>query len=703
MNAPTGPHDPADRGDGDGPGAPEEVEARARTGVAGGIRLFGIPVRIDVSFLIVVLLLGWGLESDPAVLLVWVVVATVSVLVHELGHAFAFRAFGHTPRIDLFGLGGATSSGGGPELGPARQLLVSAAGPMAGMLLGVVGLVGASLFTPQDRLADAAVTFLVWASIGWSLLNLLPVLPLDGGRVLEAGLELLTGRSQAAAALAVSAAVAAAGAVVAVAYGQLFSALLAGWFAVVNLAGLRRRRGDPGGDERRLARGYQQLATGDHEGAGEIARGVQREAGTDAARAGAATLLAWSWLLRGRAEEAAAAFEQAAASPQAGTVLRPEVVRAAGGRERAVALLRSAYEARRGEATGVPLVVALVEAGRADEAVALVDGDPALATLRDDDGFARVRGLAAGWPGGDGNRTAGAPGPPAGATAPVLPGVGSCYRHAGVAPRRGCPRCGRPICGRCTIPTTAGRLCPPCVLEVGRDRTVIGLGLLATLAVIGVVFLLQQASPEVTERYALVPVFVAAGEWYRLLTPMLLHAGLAHIAFNGYALWLFGRQAELGLGTLRYLALFVVSGFAGNAAHYAFGPCTGIAVGASGGVFGVLGGLAWFVYQRRELPQARSQLRGIAVLIALNLALGFAVPRIANLAHIGGLLAGIVLVAGFDRYRRHVPTAAQIAVVAAVVVASWGLSMWRTDGFAASCAAELRPRLTAPAGEGPGL
>lgn len=692
----------------------------------GGLRLLGVPVRIHGSFLIIVLLLGWSFGSDLPVVVTWVGVATVSVLWHELGHALAFRAFGHSPRIDLYGLGGATSSRGGPDLTAGRELLVSLAGPVAGLLLGVVALsVRGLVEAPGSRVATAGLDFLVWANIAWSVLNLLPILPLDGGRILRSVLAMATGGGGRAPALVVSAAVGAGGAGVAALAGWWWTAVLGGWFALANARGLYDLRVAAGrrAARERLRSGYAQLAGGDPAGALGVAREVAGSTdGDEELRAGVDELRAWAELLRGRPGEAAAVLEGVPRDHWGSGGLPEEVIRAAGGRERALGLLRDAYRAHPGPATGVRLAGALGAAGRGEEAAALLEevrrahgdgpggpggvGRPDSGTAADGAGAAgrapaqpagtTDAGAHRGAPGGGAaDPRAADPGMPApgaggGPVPGVPPGTTACYRHPHSAAARACPECGRPVCGRCSIPTTAGVLCPPCVLELPqRGRRVVSLGVLVTLVAMGAVFLLQQTDASILGRFAAFPPAIAGGEWWRLLTPMLLHAGLAHIAFNGYALWLFGRQAELAFGTLRYAALFLVTGFAGNVAYYAFGACRGLAVGASGAVFGVLGALAWFLYRRRDHGPARSHLKGIAVLIAINLALGFAIPQIANLAHIGGLVAGGAVAAGLDRPGRPIPGGVQLLSVAGVVGASWWLAAQRTAGFLEACGQAL--------------
>jgi Zn-dependent protease len=149
------------------------------------LRIFGIPVRIEPVFVVIVLLLGLGPGTDATLLAGWTVIVFASVLLHELGHAFAFRAFGARPSIVLYGLGGVTS-GRSPER-RWQSVVVSLAGPVPPLLL--VGL-PAYVLADSDwaRASDHRYVLLhmaVWVNLWWGLVNLLPLLPLDGGHVAE--------------------------------------------------------------------------------------------------------------------------------------------------------------------------------------------------------------------------------------------------------------------------------------------------------------------------------------------------------------------------------------------------------------------------------------------------------------------------------------------------------------------------------------
>ncbi len=107
-----------------------------------------------------------------------------------------------------------------------------------------------------------------------------------------------------------------------------------------------------------------------------------------------------------------------------------------------------------------------------------------------------------------------------------------------------------------------------------------------------------------------------------------------HLLLNMYALYLFGPPLEAALGRLRFIVLYLVSALGGSALSYAFSQPGDPSLGASGAVFGLLG--AYLVVNRRLGRDTTS----VMVLLAINFAYGFLVPRIDWRAHLGGLVAG---------------------------------------------------------------
>jgi rhomboid protease GluP len=134
---------------------------------------------------------------------------------------------------------------------------------------------------------------------------------------------------------------------------------------------------------------------------------------------------------------------------------------------------------------------------------------------------------------------------------------------------------------------------------------------------------------------------IIAGQFWRLLTPMFLHSSssIFHIAFNMYALYALGPALESHYGHGRFIALYVLSGFAGNVFSFLF--TTSPSLGASTAIFGLLGAEAVFLYRNRELfgSAAQRALTNVVVIAVVNLIFGLQ-PGIDNWGHIGGLLGG---------------------------------------------------------------
>jgi rhomboid protease GluP len=147
---------------------------------------------------------------------------------------------------------------------------------------------------------------------------------------------------------------------------------------------------------------------------------------------------------------------------------------------------------------------------------------------------------------------------------------------------------------------------------------------------------------------------IAEGQYWRLLTSMFLHIGVAHILFNSLALWMFGRDLERIYGTGRFIAMYIVTGIVGSLASYRFSPS--ISAGASGAIFGLIGVSLVFGFKYRSAIPAQLRSRfgtGVIPVIAYNVLYGLRPgSHIDNFAHLGGLAAGIILAlvipAGFD-------------------------------------------------------
>ena len=144
-----------------------------------------IPVTVHPPFLLMALLLGAQLGSDVPLVVSWLIIVFVSVLAHELGHALSGIAFGLEPRIDLHGMGGLTSWAH-KNVSTAKKIAISVAGPAVGITIGGILYFTAPMFLTHQssRLAVGIVALLIEVNLYWGALNLLPMLPLDGGNAL---------------------------------------------------------------------------------------------------------------------------------------------------------------------------------------------------------------------------------------------------------------------------------------------------------------------------------------------------------------------------------------------------------------------------------------------------------------------------------------------------------------------------------------
>jgi membrane associated rhomboid family serine protease len=179
------------------------------------------------------------------------------------------------------------------------------------------------------------------------------------------------------------------------------------------------------------------------------------------------------------------------------------------------------------------------------------------------------------------------------------------------------------------------------------------------IAINAAVFLLQQGLPGLVGPFALWPVGAGFQPW-QLLTYAFLHGSLLHIAFNMFALYMFGNPVESVFGSRRYLAYYLVCVLSAGLAQLLTSALTGTVyptVGASGGVFGLL--LAYAIYFPRSrvmllFPPIPMPARVfVVVYAALELFLGVTGTEegVAHFAHLGGLVGGFILL----RYWRAAP------------------------------------------------
>jgi membrane associated rhomboid family serine protease len=273
------------------------------------------------------------------------------------------------------------------------------------------------------------------------------------------------------------------------------------------------------------------------------------------------------------------------------------------------------------------------------------------------------------------------------------PDVMRCYRHPDRETLLSCSNCERPICTSCMTQAAVGVRCPECArgdratrtaptpaarVRVARAQGVaIATGAIVALNVL--VFLIELAQgvtitgqdlggSQVVRDYALYGAGVADGEWYRMITSAFLHAGLFHIGFNMWLLWVLGGALERYAGPVRLLILYFAAVLWGAAGALVVNP-DALTIGASGGVFGLMAALLLLERQKGVALLGSS----IAGLLVLNLVISFVLPGISIGGHIGGIIGGAAAgfaLSGFGRghlaYGRLGLT--EIATSAAVIV-----------------------------------
>ncbi len=273
-----------------------------------------------------------------------------------------------------------------------------------------------------------------------------------------------------------------------------------------------------------------------------------------------------------------------------------------------------------------------------------------------------------------------------------------CYRHRDREANIACQRCGRNICTDCMRDAAVGFQCPDCVKEgaksVRAPKTVFGGTIaqhgVATMTLIGinvVIFVAILAaggnsslpfengamlSLTSTDQAGHVLTGVADGGYWRLLTAAFLHEGILHIAFNMYALYLFGPLVERALGIVRYLASYFTMAIGSSVFVYWLAAEHGLTIGASGAIFGL------FAMALVFLIRAKQDVRYLLVLLAINAFVSLQ-GNVSWQGHLGGFLTGLILGAGFAYAPRPKRQQVQIAMFALLWVAIIAATILRTS------------------------
>lgn len=141
------------------------------------------------------------------------------------------------------------------------------------------------------------------------------------------------------------------------------------------------------------------------------------------------------------------------------------------------------------------------------------------------------------------------------------------------------------------------------------------------------------------------PLILENHEYWRFLTACFLHFGIEHLVNNMIVLFVVGEYLERALGHTKYLVFYLLAGIGSTVISYFWHLHTGdfvVSAGASGAIFGVVGGLLWAVFRNRGQLEGLSS-RQILIAAVLSVYLGMMDTGVDNAAHIGGLLCGFVL------------------------------------------------------------
>lgn len=148
------------------------------------------------------------------------------------------------------------------------------------------------------------------------------------------------------------------------------------------------------------------------------------------------------------------------------------------------------------------------------------------------------------------------------------------------------------------------------------------------------------------------PYVLQKQEYYRLFTSLFLHFGISHLLNNMVLLWALGSILEKEVGKIRFLLCYFISGLGGNLVSLYWNSMHDrqvVSAGASGAIFGLMGGLLWIVFANRGRLGTLSG-KGMLIMVVLSLYFGFTSTGVDNLAHIGGLVFGFLT--AFLTYRR---------------------------------------------------
>ncbi|WP_336885180.1 rhomboid family intramembrane serine protease [Caldalkalibacillus salinus] len=135
---------------------------------------------------------------------------------------------------------------------------------------------------------------------------------------------------------------------------------------------------------------------------------------------------------------------------------------------------------------------------------------------------------------------------------------------------------------------------------------------------------------------------LAAGQWWRLVTPIFLHGGIGHYVFNTFALIIFGPALERMVGPYKFFLAYLTAGIAGNLGTYFFQVSSHFYLGASGAIYGLLGIYFYMRFFRKDLIDPQSA-QIVTTFLIIGAIYTLIVPRVSILGHLFGFVGGTVV------------------------------------------------------------
>lgn len=206
--------------------------------------LGNIPVRVHLPFLFMAAFIMMN-AGDARLVMSGMVIIFISVLVHELGHALMGKAFGLAPQIDIHGMGG-TTSWAHKNVSSGAKILISLAGPTTGIVIGLILKFGPFFSGSLSPVAAAVINQIIFVNLGWGVLNLVPMLPLDGGNVMHQFIAMITGTDGDKPARIISIVVGVLAGIASLIWMSLFTTALVAMLVAQNVRALRAAEPAPG-------------------------------------------------------------------------------------------------------------------------------------------------------------------------------------------------------------------------------------------------------------------------------------------------------------------------------------------------------------------------------------------------------------------------------------------------------------------------